>query len=323
MFKQVEIPGKGQGLFATAQLPVGTIVIQESPFFTAPDLIGDHDAVCYAVEEIVSKFRRLTDEQKNQVLSLHDPDHTPGWLCVPHPSPDPGPTFLLPFAFADETEKKAVRIFSENCIGLCHREGTIDRSAMYKTISRINHSCAPNVVWSWILGDKSKVEKQMRVVREIKEGEEILVRYWGAFTFPSRDERQARLRDWNFICNCEVCSLTGDELIENEKVRKKIRDLHAAIDVKLQLGLPKQAYEAAKEKLKMMRSIEKEMVVQLLDALLKCCEMAALCNLPSSHTSGMMKQAKDMSGLFGDSDIDYYMKEERRIALIRRKVPLG
>ena len=60
MFKQVEIPGKGQGLFATTQLPVGTIVVQESPFFTAPDLIGNYDAVCYAVEEIVSKVYRST-----------------------------------------------------------------------------------------------------------------------------------------------------------------------------------------------------------------------------------------------------------------------
>ena len=31
MFKQVEIPGKGQGLVATAELPAGTIIIQESP----------------------------------------------------------------------------------------------------------------------------------------------------------------------------------------------------------------------------------------------------------------------------------------------------
>ena len=223
---------------------------------------------------------------------------------------DPGPTSqrgrILASshpAFADETEEKACRIFAGNSLGLCHREGTIDRSAMYKTISRINHSCAPNVVWSWILGDKSKVAKQVRVVREIKEGEEILVRYWGAFSFPSRDERQARLRDWNFICNCEVCSLTGDELIENEKVRKKIQDLHTGMDIKSQLGFPKQAYEAAKEKLKIMRSIENEMGVDLPTALVECCLLASVCGLPSSSTAELMKKAKDMSKLFGDSHV--------------------
>ena len=100
------------------------------------------------------------------------------------------------------------------------------------TISRINHSCAPNVVWSWINGDKSKVMKQVRVVRVIKEGEEILVRYQGGNEVWSRDERQIWLRNWNFICNCEVCSMTGDELMENEKARKKMGDLGAAMDVK-------------------------------------------------------------------------------------------
>ena len=40
-FKQVEIPGKGQGLVATARLPVGTIVIQESPIFTAKETLRE------------------------------------------------------------------------------------------------------------------------------------------------------------------------------------------------------------------------------------------------------------------------------------------
>ena len=74
--------------------------------------------------------------------------------------------------------------------------------------------------------------KQVRVVRVIKEGEEILVRYQGGNEVWSRDERQIWLRNWNFICNCEVCSMTGDELMENEKARKKMGDLGAAMDVK-------------------------------------------------------------------------------------------
>ena len=44
---------------------------------------------------------------------------------------------------------------------------------------------------------KRKVEMQVRVVREIKEGEEILVRYWGVHEFGSKDERHH-------------CSLIGD-----------------------------------------------------------------------------------------------------------------
>ena len=141
-FKQVEIPGKGQGLVAAARLPVGTIVVQESPLITANDGLSRH-------RDVVAKFRRLDDEQKNQVLSLHDPSCTSAQG--------------MRSASRLENEDKAVRVFEENCLGLCHREGDLKMSGLYATISRINHSCAPNVVWSWIRRDKSKVAKQVRV----------------------------------------------------------------------------------------------------------------------------------------------------------------
>ena len=287
-FKQVEIPGKGQGLVATAQLPVGKILIQESPLITANDGPSRD-------QEIVAKFRLLNDMRKNQLLSLHDP----------------GPTSVQEKNLSrPESEDKAVRIFEENCLGLHYKEEDLKMSGLYKTISRINHSCAPNVVWSWIRRDKSKVVKQVRVIREIKEEEELLVRYWGAHEFASREERQNRLSPWNFNCSCEVCALTDDDLLENEKARARIRDLHTAINDKFDAGLPKQAYEAAKEKLETMRLIEKEVIVELPAALMECCEMAAFCKLPNfqANTTGLMKKAKDMSQRLGDAHMDLYEK---------------
>ena len=94
---------------------------------------------------------------------------------------------------------------------------------------------------------------------------------------------------------------TGDELIENEKVRKNIRDLYAANS-----GTPNQAYEAAKEKLKIMMSIEKEVIVELPTALMEYHELAAYRKLPSSNTSGLEKKAKDLSELFGDNHLYLY-----------------
>ena len=40
-----------------------------------------------------------------------------------------------------------------------------------------------------------------------------------------RQERQRRLSGWGFRCCCEVCSLTGPELENNEKVREELRVL--------------------------------------------------------------------------------------------------
>ena len=181
-------------------------------------------------------------------------------------------------------------------------------SGVYRTISRLNHSCAPNVVWSWIKRDKSKVAKQVRVIRKIREGEELLVRYWGAHEFASKDERQDGLSPWDFSCTCEVCSLTGDELIDNEEARMKIRTWCEAINVQFHSGLPKLAYKLAKSRVKVMMSIEKEMVVELPAALMECCELAACCKLPSSSTTELRKKAKNMSELFGDYHLYNYNK---------------
>ena len=138
MFKQVSIPGKGLGLVATASLPVGTTIIEESPL-----ILVEHVGVgssSYKLKDIVTKFRCLTEEQKNQVLSLHDPGPT-SFIGKDMPLSD----------FPDETEKKVLRIFAANCISFCgHPDRNVKKSGVYKTISRINHSCAPNAAWSWL-----------------------------------------------------------------------------------------------------------------------------------------------------------------------------
>ena len=110
--------------------------------------------------------------------------------------------------------------------------------------------------------------------------------------------------------------MTGDELIENEKARKKIRDLD-------QVKVSDQTYEAAKEKLKIMRSIEKEIIVHLPVALMDCCETAAYHNLPSSRTAELMKEAKDMSELFGGPYINEYVEMEERVVRHRLSNALG
>merc|ERR1711884_111721 len=96
--------------------------------------------------------------------------------------------------------------------------------------------------------------------------------------------------------------------MENERTRKRIRELHAAVDDRFNSDLPNQAYEAAKEKLKMMMSIESEVVVELPAALMECCEMAAYCELPSSSTAALMRTVKDMSELFGANHLNLYRK---------------
>ena len=308
-FKQVEIPGRGQGLVATARLPVGTIVIEESPLVTAKD--NGLSSFCpYDVKEIVAGFKRLTDEQKNEVLSLHDP------------GPNSVHGKLLQFSNGNESEKKVARIFAANCIALNgHQEmDNFNMSGLYKTISRINHSCAPNVVWCWIKGDKSKSVKQVRVCREIQEGEEILATYIEPIkTFPSREERQQNLKSWNFTCDCEVCALTGDELLKNERARERMRFLHTAAR-QAHLCSIEMAYNMAKEKVALNESMKKEMIVNLPFALMECYELAVYCKLPNSRL--YMKKAKAMFELFGDQFVHGYTQWMKSVERNKR-LPLA
>ena len=248
------------------------------------------------------------------MLSLHDPG----------PNSDVGMSLALQylllqhstFKMVDETEKKAVRIFEANAMQVRNIRGGENRAGLYNTMSRVNHSCTPNVVWTWIQEDINVT--QMRVCRKIKEGEEILADYClHIYSFPSKDERQKMLKNWNFTCNCEVCSLTGDKLIENEKARKEIRDLYQAVRANARSGSLGKALEAANKKLKIMKTIKKEMIVKLPVALLACCWAAAHCKLPSSRTAELMKKAKDMSELFGYSFVYTYMRYEEDIQRIR------
>ena len=103
---------------------------------------------------------------------------------------------------------------------------------------RINHSCSPNVVWSWVAASGGYEVKEVRAVRRVEAGEELGANYIDSFQVgvsawtldtvtilhfqgtlaPSLDRKQ-RLRKWNFDCSCQVCSLPHNELAENDKIR--------------------------------------------------------------------------------------------------------
>ena len=293
MYRQEEIAGKGRGLVATTTLLVGTVLITEQPLIVAEK--ADKT-------EIVAAFQRLSEEKKEQVLSLYD--------------------FGSALANQNEMEVKIIRIFCGNSIDLCaHEEMNINKSGLYPTISLVNHSCVPNVVWSWMLTDCSRRAKQVKVIRVIKEGEEILASYCGVGEiFPTKAERRIFLRFWQFTCQCKICSLTGDELKANDEARKKITNFHEDVTSFARAGLLTQSLEATKRKIKIMKSIKEEMILYIPSALMECCEMAAHCNkYKELNAEKLMKKAKEMSEQSGDCFVYNYQKKETKISKILRK----
>ena len=61
----------------------------------------------------------------------------------------------------------------------------------------------------------------------IEQGQEILISYKATseFYYASRDVRRQQLLDtFGFLCDCSECSLGGEDLEENERIRVELRE---------------------------------------------------------------------------------------------------
>ena len=92
---------------------------------------------------------------------------------------------------------------------------------IYPTVARINHSCKPNA--HHFFNEEDKTE-EVWVMEPIKAGEEITISY--IRTFCSKNFRQELLQDkFGFSCACSVCSLNGEKLQEDDRLRHEIDKL--------------------------------------------------------------------------------------------------
>jgi len=147
-----EREGKGQGLIACRDFAPGEVIIQEDPLLVTVE--GE------PVVNILKRFDGLQKEEQQLLLALYDPQQpeVPG--------------------VKEEKHKSVMRILWANSLQLCSfPELGIAGTALYSTICRINHCCAPNAAWSWLKNDARKRKKVVRAIRKVKTGEEITVSY--------------------------------------------------------------------------------------------------------------------------------------------------
>lgn len=189
--------------------------------------------------------------------------------------------------------------------------------ALYQTIPRINHSCSPNVVWSWAAASEGYEVKEVRAVRRVEAGEELCANYIDSFqgTLATSQERKQRLRKWNFDCSCQVCSLPHNELTENDKIRRSLYCYHEQIPRHMAAWRVGRAVEAAERKLALLERVREEMWTLLPSTLLELHEMRALAAaLGHKHEetrdlAAIVKRAYDLSVKFGDRFVfDYKQK---------------
>lgn len=90
-------------------------------------------------------------------------------------------------------------VFSEE---ITLRQGICTRYSIHDVLSRLNHSCVPNVHHYYEDG----MTIRGMTARPIKKGEQIFINYLGEMKFGETISRQRYIKEvWSFDCNCDMC----------------------------------------------------------------------------------------------------------------------
>ena len=208
----------GQGTFATSHIAKGTLMFAEVPeiiIANATFEANPNDAVA-----------QLTEPQLQHLRQLAGP-----------------PTQAAPVRARgrrkndqhSDMSAEALR-FKNNAFEVnthWKREEIRDSSAVFKKISRMNHSCLPNAHNVWWTVDCPANERMfapgymmVRAAQNIKKGTEITIDYLHNKGWPDTKERKAELRyRWGFDCRCSLCYVPGPQQINTSAPRRRLMDL--------------------------------------------------------------------------------------------------
>lgn len=121
--KIVPIPSKGLGVVLTVDIAAGETILSEAPFLVARvnDLEHRHGRVVSAYTDLEPATRQLFD-------SFHPKGaHTGDRADI----------------------ARLIDIWDTNAIPLGGADRQAEVTGLFQTISRLNHSCAPDTVWRW------------------------------------------------------------------------------------------------------------------------------------------------------------------------------
>ncbi|OTA80955.1 hypothetical protein M434DRAFT_380657 [Hypoxylon sp. CO27-5] len=197
-FEVRESEGKGLGCFATRDIFAGNQILLEKCRLSC----GNYATRAQTVDDLVKNYKKLSQEEKNQYLSLYASNKWEHVRDIHHTLSE----FGLPIEEKEEYARLYL-VYLGNCFavddGVRDQDGTIlveARDGIYLKASRFNHSCDPNVTYSAM---QIPGYWAATATRNIKKGTELCITYIPLF--PSREKRQRRLRGWGFTCRCTRC----------------------------------------------------------------------------------------------------------------------
>ena len=181
----------------------GSIVFQEKPLVSCnmqehigdPDIVATLSAIVPYLEQeplppaavalidkvaeqvAVKVYKALPNETQQRWMALHD-------------------------AFSPEGSKAPEKVWRTNAFARDAEGGGLPRAYMFEVLSRVNHSCAPNIAKDFQEDGTAVV----RAVRNIASGEELFLCYMpDELLNPTKRRREQLQRRYNFLCACERC----------------------------------------------------------------------------------------------------------------------
>ncbi|KAF7290312.1 SET-domain-containing protein [Mycena chlorophos] len=195
------IPGAGLGMFAARDLVLGEAIAVERPITVLaaglpPEVPADADLQKWpwkALKEMQGRARGafmeyLTEAQRTAFSALYG---------------------------RDDSQR-----FTRNYVEIGRLPGRYggEHFAVFRDISRVNHSCSPNVELVWT---RDTFCASLHARKPIPRGTELFRSYGpNTFQYWTRNERQSTLKSsYSFECTCSSCSLTGDASAESDARR--------------------------------------------------------------------------------------------------------
>ena len=311
-----ESPGKGRGLFATRKIMEGQVILEELPLFT-------HNDEMSPVELLSVHIPNIDEETKAKILELSDPAENLKSL-----EPDTveeltskEPVMMFWKKAKTDEASKIFRIFTGNAIKICGDEDLYDTTecGLYYKISLINHACVPNATVSWVMGDFQR--HQVRAMMAIEKNEEILISYRNKedFIFRSKGLRRQQLLELRgFLCQCSECSLEGEDLEDNEKIREEYWEKNEEInhlmsmersDPRMRKAL-KKVMKLAQRTVKLVKTLNlRAWFVTAMIGFYHAATLAGKMEIPCDNDPEVFRQeALKYARMFGDNYIHLYNK---------------
>ena len=233
VYELVITNGKGYGLFATDSIHRGARVLIKSPLITISPSSSPpkkHGLPNLDIEELTNALDGLSPEQHQACFELY---HDPRAAVTARKRMQKAQEHFkqatvghdFPNTHKIESMIKLHAIYQTNVVRLSDDDKS--GSGVFSLVSRINHSCVPNVQIHYIPETKKLIA---HAVRHINKGEELTINDSSKVWIP-RMQRKDVFGRCSFSCTCRAC--TGPQAAASQERREAMLELEydlAAID---------------------------------------------------------------------------------------------